>query len=30
MRRRLCYGFYAMALQQVGGFAVFTMFAALI
>lgn len=30
MRKRLCYGFYAMALQQVGGIAALTMFAVLI
>ena len=30
MRKRLCYGFYAMALQQFGGIAALTMFATLI
>lgn len=30
LRRRLLYGFYAMALQQVGGIAALTMYAALI
>jgi MFS family permease len=30
MRKRLCYGFYAMALQQVGGIAALTMYAVLI
>jgi len=30
MRKRLCYGFYAMALQQVGGIAALTMYATLI
>ena len=30
MRKRLCYGFYAMALQQFGGIAALTMYATLI
>ena len=30
MSKRLCYGFYAMALQQLGGIAALTMFATLI
>lgn len=30
MRKRLCYGLYAMALQQVGGIAALTIYAALI
>ncbi|KAF2718835.1 MFS sugar transporter-like protein [Polychaeton citri CBS 116435] len=30
MRKRLCYGFYAMALQQIGGIAALTMYATLI
>ncbi|GAB7354274.1 hypothetical protein MBLNU459_g4802t1 [Dothideomycetes sp. NU459] len=30
LRKRLCYGFYAMALQQVGGIAALTMYATLI
>ncbi|KAF2149126.1 MFS sugar transporter-like protein [Myriangium duriaei CBS 260.36] len=30
MRKRLCYGFYATALQQVGGIAALTMYATLI